>query len=128
MRWLIAALILVVVLSSVALAQSPARPGSYISTPFIAYAATGYNPQGNISTLTGINWLLGFTHRWYLGQGLRANSFTFFFSAGTFVLVLPYFEFGVTYAFAIDNARKLITIDFGLLYFIGPYISFGIIF
>lgn len=48
------------------------------------------------TSMTGINWLLGYTRRNYFGNGLPATGATGYFEYGTMGIIVPYIGAGIT--------------------------------
>jgi len=95
------------------------------SLPTIGGAS--YNEVGNIKSMFGLNIGLGISYRQYFGTGLQPNQFNGFWGVGTFILIIPYWEFGVTYPIPLAGGRQLLDIDLEIIYII-PSIGISIIF
>lgn len=88
--------------ATVTQAQSDTVFSLGITSPIFGTASNVYYGQDKFTTkLTGINWLLGYTFRNYLGQGLPANGGQIYFDFGTIAILIPYVGFG--YSYRIDN-------------------------
>ena len=106
--------------------ESIARPTSMVGFSLPTFGTIHYDDEGNLKSVTGFNIGLGFSARHFLpADGLRANRFNAFWGWGTFLLIIPYVEFGVSYPFEIAQGTQYFVIDLGLLY-ITPFIQLSI--
>lgn len=66
-----------------------------ITSPIIGSAQTKYFGEAKYTTsISGINWCLGYTKRNYFGKGLPGNGGAVYFEYGTVVLLCPYLGIG----------------------------------
>lgn len=130
--WFVAVIVfaLVAALGQVTLAQqNQFKPSTLIGlTVTLAWAHADYGEAGYIKEVTGINWLVGFTKRFYSGTGLRPGLFNFYWGFGTLALILPYIEWGFTYVIPLGGGEQLLNIDIGFLYLVAPHIGFNLAF
>lgn len=103
-------------------------PERVIGLGVIAYGTVHTDDAGNIAKITGFNLGLGYSARFYRSEGgLQADRFNGYWGWGTVALIIPYVEFGASYAFEVGKNNQLITIDLGLLYIV-PYFGFSVYF
>lgn len=104
------------------------RPGHMLGFSAPTFGTVHYNDRGALKSITGFNIGLGYSARYFTSDdGLRPNRFNGYWGWGTVLLILPYFEFGVSYPFEIAGGSQYFVIDLGLLYIV-PYIQFSIYF
>lgn len=73
---------------------------------------------GNVNKIQGVNILLGFSYREYIGpDGMEPGRFNFYWGFGTIALIIPYWELGLSYSLG-----KNLFFDLGLFYII-PWIN-----
>lgn len=79
-------------------AQSSSVFSLGITSPIFGTATNKYYGQEKFTTrLMGINWLLGFTVRNYLGQGLPTNGGSLYFDYGTVAILVPFLGIGYSH-------------------------------
>jgi len=102
------------------------EPNRLLGVSFPSLGSVRYNDEGQIHRTSGLNLALGFSTRYYTGDGgLQPNQFNPYWGWGTLVLVVPYIEFGLSYPFELGDGDQFAVIDIGLIYII-PYITFSI--
>ncbi|MCK4258850.1 MAG: hypothetical protein KAX49_07720 [Halanaerobiales bacterium] len=73
-----------------------------VTSPIIGSAQTKYFGEKKYTTsISGINWCIGYTKRNYFGKGLPGNGGAGYFEYGTVTLLMPYV--GVGYDYRIDE-------------------------
>lgn len=103
-----------------------ARPAHMLGFSAPTYGTVHYDDQGSLKSVTGFNIGLGYSARYFTSNGgLEPNRFNGYWGWGTVLLILPYFEFGVSYPFEIAGGSQYFVIDLGLVYIV-PYIQFSI--
>ncbi len=84
------------VLGIVVVAQSPKVPKMSVGLDMLTFAWVNANEQGGVSSATGLNLLLGVTHRSYF-EPLYAGKGSGYWEVGTIVLVDPFVGAGYDY-------------------------------
>lgn len=73
-----------------------------ITSPVVGSAQTKYFGETKYTTsISGINWCLGYTKRNYFGKGLPGNGGAAYFEYGTIAILCPFL--GIGYDFRIDD-------------------------
>lgn len=88
------------------------------------FGSIKYNSSKQIIALEGINFFLGYSYRRYLSP--LHTGLNFFWGGGTFVLIVPYWEFGSTYAIPLGY-QSYLNFDLYFIYVV-PILGFSIIF
>lgn len=100
-------------------------PGIHViglSLPTVGTVQRNHSHQ--IVALSGINLLLGYSYRRYIGR--LHPGINFFWGGGTFVFIVPYWEFGLTYAIPIGY-QEYLNFDLDFIY-IYPILGFSAVF
>lgn len=83
---------------------------------------------GYLTRMSGFNLGLGYSARYYTAaKGFQPDRFNFYWGWGTVLLILPYVEFGWTYAFEIARGEQFLNLTIGFLYII-PHLELSICF
>ncbi len=99
---------------------------STIGLSLPTFGRVHYNDEGLIRRLTGFNLGLGYSARTYR-NGLYPEEFNVYWGWGTFLLILPYIEFGVSYPVIVGEKGNLLVLDLGVVY-IAPRIGISILY
>jgi len=86
-----------------------------VPVPWIKWGSLSADSRGNTS-VGGLHLLLGIWNRYYEGQ--LAQGIKSYWGWGTWVFVLPYFEFGVSW---FDNRGPFVSVG---MFYILPYVEF----
>jgi len=123
---LLIALLVVGGVGLVGLAEGPDMTIGLGSFPSLGW--TGFDEQGNLVRATGFNLGLGYSARYFYGEGgLRPEQFNPYWGWGTFVLIIPYLEFGWLYTLPMGGQDQYFAIDLGFIYIL-PRIGLGFYF
>ena len=93
---------------------------------FPSFGTVHYNDEGLINKFTGFNLALGYSARFY-NDGFVVEDFNTYWGWGTWALLIPYVEFGVSYPFVVGDKGNLLVLDLGLFY-IAPRIGVTLVY
>ncbi|MCK4391627.1 hypothetical protein KAX17_01815 [Candidatus Bipolaricaulota bacterium] len=121
-------LVIACIASSVFGASASDRPETILGFSLPTFGSVHYDDEGNLKSVTGFNLGLGYSTRYYRAEnGLQPNRFNGYWGWGTILLLLPYFEFGVSYPFEIAGGTQYVVLDLGFIYIV-PAIGLSIYF
>ena len=110
-----------------AAAAQPTGPQHQLGFSFPTFGWVHLNEAGQVEYVNGFNFALGISHRTY-PNGLAPGKFNFYWGWGTLVVIVPYFEGGVTYPISLGEAgEQLLNLDLGVLYIV-PYLGISAMF
>lgn len=108
-------------------AEQVATPQHQLGFTFPTFGWVHLNDAGQIDHVNGFNFALGLSYRKY-PNGLEPGKFNFYWGWGTLVLILPYFEGGLSYAIALgQDGSQLLNVDLGVFYIV-PYVGVSVLF
>jgi len=104
------------------------QPNTILGFSLPTFGSVHYDDAGNLRSVTGFNLGLGYSARHFRAEdGLQPNRFNGYWGWGTILLLLPYFEFGVSYPFEIAGGTQYVVLDLGFVYII-PTVGLSIYF
>jgi len=103
------------------------KPETQLGFGFPTFGRLHYE-SGYVTKVTGFNLGLGYSARYFTDdEGLQTDQFNFYWGWGTVLLILPYVEFGWTYAFEIADGEQLLLLPIGFFYIV-PHFELAICF